>query len=66
MSDDDGLVWVKAASSIGSGNCVEVARLPSGQVLMRDSKHPDGPRIEAPAFAAFLADVKAGRFDDFA
>ena len=34
--------WRKFSNS---GNCVEVARLPNGQVAVRDSKDPDGPVV---------------------
>ena len=37
------LIWRKSSRS-SSGNCVEVAALPK-QVLIRDSKDPDGPRL---------------------
>jgi hypothetical protein len=34
--------WRKAKSSIYNGNCVEVADLPSGEIVLRDSKDPEG------------------------
>jgi hypothetical protein len=57
--------WRKAAMSTGSnGGCVEIAmNLPV--TAIRDSTRPaDGAHVVTrPAFAAFLADVKAGRYD---
>ncbi|HWC78540.1 MAG TPA: DUF397 domain-containing protein [Pseudonocardiaceae bacterium] len=54
--------WHKSSYSGNSANCVEVA--PSAkQVAIRDSKNPTGPTITTSAFAAFLADTKADRFD---
>jgi hypothetical protein len=58
--------WRKAArSTSGNGGCVEVASNLPGIVAIRDSKRPeDGAHVVTPtSFAAFLADVKAGRYD---
>ncbi len=47
------------------GQCVEVATGTAGDVLMRDSKDPDGTvlSIDPATWQSFLADVRAGRFD---
>jgi Domain of unknown function (DUF397) len=66
MIDLSGAIWRKAArSGSGNGGCVEVAANLPGVTAIRDSKRPeDGPHVvERAAFAAFLADVKAGRYD---
>ena len=58
--------WRKATRSTGSnGGCVEVAANLPGVTAVRDSKRPeDGAHVvERTAFAAFLADVKADRYD---
>ena len=57
--------WRKSRHSNPSGNCVEVARLPAGQVAVRNSRHPRGPvLICAPdEIAAFIQGVKDGHFD---
>jgi hypothetical protein len=48
-----------------NGGCVEVAANLHGVTALRDSKRPaDGAHIVGrAAFAVFLADLKAGRFD---
>jgi hypothetical protein len=63
-----GVDWRKSSySGGGSGQCVEVADARSAYkaVAVRDSKDPAGPALLfAPsAFANFLAEVRAGRFD---
>lgn len=58
--------WRKAArSTSGSGGCVEIARNLPGVVAIRDSKRPEGGAhvVQRAAFAAFLADLKNGRYD---
>lgn len=56
--------WRKASRSTASNNCVEVASA-SGAAAVRDSKNRDGGHltIAAGTWAAFLADVKRGRYD---
>ncbi|QFG23482.1 DUF397 domain-containing protein [Actinomadura sp. WMMB 499] len=57
--------WFKASASASSnGACVEVADLDTSTGV-RDSVTPEaGAHVVArPVFAAFLADVKAGRYD---
>jgi hypothetical protein len=66
MTDLSKAQWRKASlSSSGNGACVEVAGNLPGVTAIRDSKRPeDGAHvIERAAFAAFLEDVKAGRYD---
>ncbi|MFG2116221.1 DUF397 domain-containing protein [Streptomyces sp. NPDC048718] len=57
--------WFKSSHSDNGGNCVEVAAnlvAASGVVPVRDSKNPTGPVLDvsAPAFALFVAALKAG------
>jgi len=58
--------WRKATRSNGANSsCVEIAANLPGVTAVRDSKSPEvGAHVVDPAaFAAFLADVKAGRLD---
>jgi hypothetical protein len=54
--------WRKSSYSNPSGNCVEAARLPGGEMAVRDSKRPGGPvlvftRTEWAAFLGMLRRV---------
>ncbi|SDX66847.1 protein of unknown function [Saccharopolyspora shandongensis] len=51
--------WQKSSYSNANGNCVELSS-PLG--LIRDSKDPEGPRLDVDV-AGFLRAVKAGRFE---
>ncbi|AWL87688.1 regulator [Streptomyces sp. TSRI0445] len=63
-----GVVWQKSRHSNSQGSCVEFARLPGGNVAMRNSRHPDGPAlVYTPAeIEALLLGVKDGEFDHLA
>jgi Domain of unknown function (DUF397) len=66
MTDLSHAQWRKATrSTSGNGGCVEVADNLPGVTAIRDSKRPeDGAHVvDRAAFAVFLADVKAGRYD---
>ncbi len=60
-----GVAWQKSRHSNSQGSCVEFAKLPDGDVAMRNSRHPDGPAlVYTPAeIAALLLGVKDGEFD---
>jgi hypothetical protein len=72
VSREPRVAWRKSSHSTNGGDCVEVATIahgsdnsPSITVLMRDSKDPDGPRLEFTdaEFQAFVQGVKGGEFD---
>jgi hypothetical protein len=60
--------WRKSARSGAQGNCVEIARLTSGDVAVRNSRDPSGPALvfTRAEMAAFLAGARDGEFDDVA
>lgn len=55
--------WRKSSRCTLNDNCVEIAE--GDQVKVRDSKNP-GPELtfDRPGFAAFVAAVVDGEFDD--
>jgi hypothetical protein len=56
--------WRKSTHSTGNGECVEAASS-RGDIAVRDSKQPDGPKVRysEPAWRSFLAATKLGNFD---
>jgi hypothetical protein len=65
MIDLSGAVWRKASGSAHNGGCVEVAGNLPGVTAIRDSKSPDAGAlvIDGAVFAAFLTQVRRGRYD---
>jgi hypothetical protein len=65
MTDLSRAVWRKALKSAHNGGCVEIAANLPDITAVRDSKRPEGGAhvVDRAAFAAFLADVKGGRYD---
>lgn len=59
-----GTAWRKSSYSGAMGNCVEVAPLETGEVAVRNSRHPAGPALVfTPAeWVAFVAGVENGEF----
>ncbi|WP_049566990.1 DUF397 domain-containing protein [Streptomyces sp. SBT349] len=60
--------WFTSSYSGNGVNCVEVADLTGtayGGVAVRDSKERSGPAllVSPGSFAAFVADVREGRYD---
>jgi hypothetical protein len=64
MTDLSQAAWRKASMSSQNGGCVEIAANLPGVTALRDSKRPEGGAhvVARAVFAAFLADLKAGRF----
>jgi Domain of unknown function (DUF397) len=60
-----GVTWRKSRYSGKLGNCVEAASLDSGEIAVRNSRHPSGPALifSHKEITAFLAGVKDGEFD---
>ncbi|MGH4024214.1 MAG: DUF397 domain-containing protein [Pseudonocardiaceae bacterium] len=58
VPDPDGIAWRTSSYSGNGSACIEVATAP-GAVLVRDSKHRDGPAltVPAPVWRAFLRTV---------
>lgn len=61
-----GVRWQKSRRSGREGNCVEMASLPSGQIAVRNSRHPDGPALiyTRAEVQALIQGAKDGDFDD--
>jgi hypothetical protein len=62
-----GVTWHKSRCSSPQGECVEMALLPSGEVAVRNSRHPDGRALiyARAEIEIFVRGVKAGDFDHF-
>ncbi|MBB2914465.1 hypothetical protein FHS43_005777 [Streptosporangium becharense] len=62
----EGVAWRKSRFSNPSGNCVELAELPGGDVAMRNSRDPEGAALiyTRSEIDAFVRGVKRGDFDD--
>jgi hypothetical protein len=65
MIDLSRAAWRKASRSSTNGGCVEIAANFPDVVAVRDSKRPEGGAhvVSRAAFAAFLTDARAGRYD---
>ncbi|MBA9004875.1 MULTISPECIES: DUF397 domain-containing protein [Thermomonospora] len=64
LSDQE-LVWQKSRRSNPSGNCVEMAQLPTGEIAVRNSRYPQGPVLvyTREEMEAFVGGAKDGDFD---
>jgi hypothetical protein len=66
MTDLSQAKWRKTTRSNGANTgCVEIAANLPGVTAVRDSKRPEAGAhvVRRSAFAAFLEEVKAGRYD---
>ena len=61
----EGVVWRKSNRSNPSGNCVELAQLPGGDIAVRNSRHPEGPALiyTRAEITAFIQGARDGDFD---
>jgi hypothetical protein len=57
--------WQKSHHSNPSGECVEMAALPSTGIAIRNSRDPDGPALicTRAEVGAFIQGAKNGEFD---
>lgn len=64
-TDLQGVVWRKSRHSNSQGNCVEFAKLPGGDIAVRNSRFPDGPALiyTMAEMEAMLLGAKDGEFD---
>jgi hypothetical protein len=60
-----GASWKKSQRSNSQGACVEIARLDSATIAMRNSRDPRGMALVYPADAvrALVSAVRTGEFD---
>ncbi|MPY79096.1 MAG: DUF397 domain-containing protein [Actinophytocola sp.] len=61
-----GVIWRKSSRSNPSGNCVELAQLPTGEIGLRNSRDPQGVVLvyTRSEIGAFIASAKQGDLDD--
>ncbi|MGH3320728.1 MAG: DUF397 domain-containing protein [Streptosporangiaceae bacterium] len=59
------VTWRKSRRSKSEGNCVEMARLPGGEIALRNSRHPEGPALiyTRAEIEALVEGVRDGDFD---
>jgi len=62
----EGAAWRKSQRSNSQGACVELARLDSATVAMRNSRDPQGTALIYPADSvrAMVSALRSGHFDD--
>lgn len=60
------VTWRKSRRSNSTGNCVEFARLSTGDVAVRNSRDPHGPALvyTHAEIEALILGAKDGDFDD--
>ena len=61
----EGAIWRKSQRSNSQGACVELARLDTATVAMRNSRDPKGTALIYPATAvrAMVSALRSGEFD---
>jgi hypothetical protein len=65
-TDLQAVTWRKSRRSNSTGNCVELAALPSGDFAVRNSRDPHGPALvyTYAEIEALVLGAKDGDFDD--
>jgi hypothetical protein len=65
-SDPTVIHWRISSFSGNNGTCAEVAALPDGHIVVRNSTHPDGAAIlfTRAEMNHWINGIKAGEFDD--
>lgn len=63
--DLHGVRWQKSRHSNSQGTCVEFAKLPDGDIAVRNSRYPDSPALvyTTAELRAMLMGAKDGEFD---
>ncbi len=58
--------WLKSSHSNSQGTCVEMAKLPDGQIAVRNSRHPEGPALvyTCAEIEALIKGAQDGDFDN--
>lgn len=66
IPDYKNVIWVKSSFSGSTNDCVEVALLPGGGRVVRDSKDPMGPTLEftPTEWTAFIEGTRTGEFGE--
>ncbi|MBB6120671.1 DUF397 domain-containing protein [Nocardiopsis algeriensis] len=66
-SELTGVAWQKAKRSNSQGACVEMARLDSGAIAVRNSRFPSGPALvyTQEEIDCLILGAKDGDFDNF-
>ncbi|KLL10756.1 MULTISPECIES: DUF397 domain-containing protein [Protofrankia] len=61
------VVWKKSRRSNSQGNCVELARLSSEIIAVRNSRDPNGPALiyTQAEIEALILGARDGDFDEF-
>ena len=64
--DLEGAAWRKSQRSNSQGACVEIARIGTETVAMRNSRDPHGPALicQRAAIVALVDGLRTGEFDD--
>ena len=63
--DRSAVRWIKSSMSNGATQCVETTSIKEGEILVRNSRDPEGPILAftKAEWVAFIAGAKAGEFD---